>query len=111
MKQKKDLNAALEEIAALKEKFNNIKKESEEFLVRAKKLSDTGIHEAKELIEMAKANLKSFPSSFAEISQLFSKVSGPGAKATPTQKKVSSKKMPVKKMKSNKSISKNNRLQ
>ncbi len=83
----KNSHSTADEIAALKEQFLRIKKDSEEFVIKAKHLSDTGMNEAKELLESAKSNWNSITKSLSEFSNLFSK-----SKAKPVVKKATSKK-------------------
>ena len=87
--------AVLDEVAALKTKFENIKKETEEFIVSAKHLSNTGAKEAKELIDSAKKTWQSISTSFGG-----SKIAGLFSKAKKSKKKVVSQaKKAVKKTK------------
>ena len=85
-------HSALDEIIALKEKFNMIKEESEEFVSRAKKLSDSGMHEAKDLLEAAKTNWHAMTGSLVDFTKLFSKSSKPARKVGSRSKKASKKK-------------------
>jgi len=80
-------NSLSQEIAALKEKFNRIKTDSEEFVVASKQLSDRGVGEAKVLINEAKENWLAIRSAFegSPVAKLF-------AKAKKAVKKSASKK-------------------
>jgi hypothetical protein len=64
-KTKSAIGPALKEIMELKELFERIKGDSEEFLQRSKALSETGAHEAKDLIEAVKTNWQAVVASFA----------------------------------------------
>ena len=78
----------VEEIAALKKQFDGIKSETEDFIQRAKGLSERGAHEAKEVLDSAKDNWHSIVSAFesSSIAKFFSK-----SKKKPTKKKVITK--------------------
>ena len=69
------VNNFVEEIAALKKQFENIRTETEEFLAAAKNLSDKGVDEAREALEAAKENWSGLVSAFesSKIAQFFSK--------------------------------------
>lgn len=85
----------VEEITALKEKFETIKKDTEAFMDDAKKLSARGADEAKDLIDYAKKNWQSVVSGFSStgISNFFksSKSGGKGKKAKKKATKKTSK--------------------
>jgi hypothetical protein len=72
-----------QEIAALKEKFEKIKAETEEFLASVKTLSDKGVGEAKDLIERAHEPWHSIVSAFesSSVAQFFNKGKKKVAKA------------------------------
>ena len=97
-------SSTMDEVIELKNKFENIKNETEEFIVSAKRLSDTGLKEAKELIESAKANWKSILVSFGEagISKIFGQARGLAKKKSGSKAKKSSKKVTKKKTKKKK---------
>ncbi len=66
-------HSSAEENAALNEIYNNIKNDSKEFVTRVKKLSDSGMHDAKELLESVKSNWHFLVKSLSEFSPLWSK--------------------------------------
>jgi hypothetical protein len=75
MKTEKSKTTILEEVAALKSKFDQIKKDTEEFVESAKHLSDSGVREAKGLIDLAKQNWQGLLSNFSGsiLAQFFAK--------------------------------------
>lgn len=57
-----------DELANLKLKFEKVKQDTEELIASAKHLSDTGMDEAKELVEMAKQSLQEMLSKYSKAS-------------------------------------------
>lgn len=93
----------VQEIAALREQFDRIKADTEEFINSAKGLSERGVEDAKEMLGSAKANWNSIMTSFEKspVAKFFSKANKKSAKKKTSSKasKKPSKKKAAKKSK------------
>jgi len=85
------------EIAALKQQFDGIRAETENFVASVKTLSDRGVGEAKEMLESAKDNWHGIKAAFegSTLAKLFTKAKKKIAKkkAAPKKAKVAAKKL------------------
>jgi hypothetical protein len=97
-------NKISEEVTALRQKFENLKSQTEDFVTSAKHLSETGVHGAKEILESAKENWQTILSTFggAKISGLFSKAKKSAAPKKAKKAASKSVKKVVKKLKKKK---------
>jgi hypothetical protein len=76
MADKTTVFTAIQEVKELKDLFERIKADTEEFIRRAKALSETGAHEAKDLVEAVKNNWQSVLAGMGGVSGLASFISG-----------------------------------
>ena len=90
-KKKNPAQKMINEISALKEQFDGIKVETEDFIKNLKRVSGSGAADAKELMEAAKKNWHSIVSAFeaSPIAKFFGKAKKSAKK---TAKKIAKKK-------------------